>query len=277
MMKIHSFILMGLLAFASIGHCALLDHIHYSRVDKKIAYPLLSKIPLHGNEKILEIGLDDGTIALALAMKVPQGQVVGIVPSYSRFKRANDLKYKIGSKNCEFVQENPEDFSLNKKFDIAIVLNVMPWIADQKKALLNIADHLTPDGKIYIVMASKKGNPYFDQAIDQAIKRHKEDFANYKNPLHLSDLNAAKKFLMDSGFHVDKIRYELLEERFGSQQELVNWLQGWVPEYHFLREGTDYSFLLRVVDYYLAEEKVANFSQIHWDEKFIVVEASKVI
>ena len=60
------------------------------RSPKKLAFELLSKAGLRGNERVLDLGCGDGKITAKIANLVPEGWVIGIDFSPEMIKFAQE-------------------------------------------------------------------------------------------------------------------------------------------------------------------------------------------
>lgn len=257
--------------------CLCHPSIEHSQVDQKFSQFLLQEIHLKGNEKILDIGCGDGRISLELAKKVPQGKVIGVEPSPSMINKAKSLHQSTDVQNISFVQGNAETFAINQKFDIVIAIHVMHWIKDQNQALQNIYAHLAPNGKVYFMMAPSKEDLPFERALNKTIKSRQNDFANFKNPMHLYDIETYRKLMVNSGFHIDNICYTFYQEDFANKQDFANWLKQWLPHYKFLPFNKKEAFLNVLIDNYLSESTTEHKNKINWGEYIVTLEATKPI
>lgn len=251
------------------------QYIKNSQADQNFAQSLLSDIDLKGNENILDIGCGDGRITLELAKKVPKGNVIGIDPSDSMINKARKLTQNTDLDNIHFIQGNAETFAINEKFDIIVAIHVMHWIKNQKQAFHNIFDHLTSNGKVYLMMAPAKEDLPFERALKNAVALHKQDFTNFKNPMYFYDMETYRKLMVESGFHIDQICYTFHEEEFLNKQDFSNWLKQWLPHYKFLPLDKKEVFLKDLIDSYLSQSSTKHNGKIKWGEYILKVEATK--
>lgn len=245
----------------------------HNQVDKNFSNSFVQGISLKSNEKILDVGCGDGRITAQLAKQVPQGEVIGLDPSASMITFAKNFQKQEGIKNVDFLQGNAETFSLKKKFDVIIAIHVLHWLVDPEKALKNIYNHLQPGGKVYFMLAMKKGNVSLEKALRKTMNTQREDFENFEDPIHPYAIEEFRQLLLATGFQVDKLCYSLHEEEFKSKATLFKWLEQWLPHYKFLRQEKRAKFLNDVIDNYLLENVKSN--KIIWREYIMTAEATK--
>lgn len=247
----------------------------HNQADKNFSNSFVQGISLKGDEKILDVGCGDGRIAAQLAKQVPQGEVIGLDPSASMIAFAKNFQKQEGIKNVDFLQGNAENFVLKNKFDVIIAIHVLHWLVDPETALKNIYNHLQPGGKVYFMLAMKKGNLSLENALRKTMNAQRKDFENFQDPIHPYDMEELRQLLLAAGFQVDKLCYSLHEEDFKSKATLFKWLEQWLPHYKFLRKEKRAKFLNDAIDNYLLENAKSNNRKIIWREYIMTVEATK--
>ena len=77
------------------------EYAKHSSIQKSHADLLIERLPLTGNEKILDVGCGSGEITEKLASLVLKGEVVGLDPSKSMLQAARNNRI---SANLSFVE-----------------------------------------------------------------------------------------------------------------------------------------------------------------------------
>lgn len=132
---------------------------------------IIDSLPLFDGIRILEIGCGPGAAAREISNQIGTGHILAIDRSAKAIQKAiTGSKTAIETRRLSFRQVAIENFTLQTNeqlFDLAIAVRVgaldgrHPEI--EKKALLNIANALTKDGKLYI----DGGNPLREVSLDE--------------------------------------------------------------------------------------------------------------
>ncbi len=110
-----------------------------------------SYLNLNGDELVLDVATGTGSVALAIARDLPDGQVTGIDFSEGMLSQAMRKKAEWGLRNVTFTEMDMQaiDFP-DKHFDIAISAFSIFFVEDMKNQLTHIAERVKDDGKIII-------------------------------------------------------------------------------------------------------------------------------
>ena len=57
------------------------DYARQSTLQEAMAEEAISRLTLHGDERILDVGCGDGKVTAQIAARVPRGSVLGVDPS----------------------------------------------------------------------------------------------------------------------------------------------------------------------------------------------------
>ena len=122
-------------------------------VGKKIRYDILYRyetiaelIKKYSNKKKLSI-LDVGSGYGFLPFFVDKGwHVHGIDIDEERVRRANQIKHS----NAVFLKGDAEDFSIGRKFDVVLALDVIEHLDHPERCIESVSNHVKDDG-IFIV------------------------------------------------------------------------------------------------------------------------------
>jgi trans-aconitate 2-methyltransferase len=92
---------------------------------------IISSLQLEGNENILDLGCGDGGLSLQLAVKVPQGSVLGIDSSPSMISTAQKIYWP----NLTFRLKDINDLDFEGEFDLIFSNATLHWINDHSTFL----------------------------------------------------------------------------------------------------------------------------------------------
>lgn len=226
---------------------------------------LFKYLSLKEDDSILDLGCGDGKVTALLAQKVPLGKVIGIDPSDSMLEKA-----KMTYPDLYFASGRAEDFTSEELFDHIITIHVMHWVKEQEKALVNIRNHLKPNGRIHFIIApSKEGLPYY-AALQKTLAKWRAHFEGFVNPQAVYDMETYRKLLVQAGFHIYGIHYVYREVVFETEAKLKNWIKQWNPYVKHLPFDLQDTFL---------DELIQNFDAsvdpLQWGEYVLFVEAGK--
>lgn len=251
------------------------DYAHNSSVQLSHAEWLLNRLPLTGDENILDIGCGDGKITALLAKRVPQGMVIGIDPSDSMLDKAELTCRENNLPHLHFQKGSAEEFSLEQRFDHIIAIHVMHWIKEQEKALKNIKHHLSPQGHVHFILApSKEGLP-FHRALQKTVRNWEQYFVDFTNPQQVFDMETYRKLMVTSGFRIEAMHYLHHESTHANKEKLQSWVKQWQPHAKHLPDEIREDFLRELINNYLIEVGLDPeiSSPVKWEEYVLIVEA----
>lgn len=198
-----------------------------SRMQQQVSLEVIDRIEFKGDERILDIGCGDGKITAAIAAKVPQGDVVGLDLSQSMIKTAQEKFSDV--KNLSFSRADATCFNFDQKFDYVFSFFTIHWIQDQLSVLKNIKNVLKPGGNAYIVVATN-----YESDISEAVARLKnkgfwqQAIETRARLFHIKMAPVFESLLKQAGLE-SKIEIPKCSYLFDSFDELVSWLQGFLP------------------------------------------------
>ncbi|MCH9609836.1 MAG: Trans-aconitate 2-methyltransferase [Chlamydiales bacterium] len=204
-----------------------LDAKHYrkhSSLQYEVGLELLNTLDLKGSETVFDIGCGDGRTTVELAKRVPQGSVLGIDPSAAMIDLATSSFQK--ERGLTFQKASAEEFFFEEKADLILMINVLHWVRDPKKALQNISNHLKEGGQL-IILTYPKESSYL---------AFLEKTLNEERWLPYQELSASQTILSAQEYRKLLENFQLtietytLEEKIASykdSEELENYVRGW--------------------------------------------------
>jgi trans-aconitate 2-methyltransferase len=119
---------------------------------------VVSRLPLKGNERILDIGCGDGKLAAHIASLYPEISVVGIDNSSEMIDYARQHHIL---PNLRFMLMGAEDLSFNEEFDWIISISCLHWVPDHVNLLVRIRKALKPGGRTFLQFGSRDDTSLF--------------------------------------------------------------------------------------------------------------------
>ena len=197
----------------------------HASVQEKRALKILKKIPFQGNETILDIGCGDGRVTKYMAEKVPNGSVIGIDLSEGMIQQAR--KEFEDTPNLDFSIQNAENFSFAQKFDLITSFNALHWVNSHEKVVERIKASLNEHGKIFLLMASGRKNPFVNQILGQSsYKSHFQRLFDFHDRMMKVDY---EKLLLRQGFKIDELLVTDEAHKFQNVSDLQGHLLTWLP------------------------------------------------
>ncbi len=123
------------------------SYAHESALQKWVADASLATLTLAGTERALDLGCGDGKITAAIAVRLPEGSVLGIDPSADMIAFARARFPPAEHRNLTFEVGDARTLQYREAFDLIVSFNALHWVVDQAAALHGIRDALTPGGR----------------------------------------------------------------------------------------------------------------------------------
>jgi trans-aconitate 2-methyltransferase len=191
------------------------DATSYDRVSTpqvEMALPVLDRLPLRGDETVLDAGCGSGRVTMLLLERLPHGSVVAVdsAPSMVEHARAA-LEGERATVLCQSLTELVLDESVDAVFSNA----VFHWIADHERLFQRLAAALKPGG-LLVAQCGGKGNiDKFRRLADEvaAEQPYAEHMADFRGPWNYASPEDTERLLRAAGFY-----------------EIRCWLQPWPVE-----------------------------------------------
>jgi trans-aconitate 2-methyltransferase len=114
---------------------------------------VLDRLPLEGNEVVLDAGCGSGRVTEVLVERVPDGRVIGIDGSEEMVRKAREV---LGSR-ADIRHGDLEKLDLGERVDAIFSNAVFHWLKDHRNLFARLRASLAPDGRL-IAQCGGKGN-----------------------------------------------------------------------------------------------------------------------
>jgi len=160
------------------------DYSKSSSMQKKWGRELLSKLPLNGEERVLDIGCGDGALTFEIAARLPRGYVLGIdnSPEMIAFARRSYPPSLYSNLGWEVV--DARELPFESQFDVVFSNAVLHWIADHLPVLEGIRKSLKPGGRIMLEMGGRGNASEVAMALVETIT--KAEWKDYFNDFNFN-------------------------------------------------------------------------------------------
>ena len=232
------------------------DYAAHSASQRAWARELLARLPLRGDERILDVGCGDGKVTAELARAVPRGWVTGVDRSRAmiRFARANHPP--AAYPNLRFVVMDARRLRTRGFFDLVFSNAALHWVDDHQAFLRGAARCLAPGGRL-VVSCGGRGNAQAMFLAIRAVLRLKPwrgYFRGLRRPYHFHGPEDYERWLPQCGLR--PLRVELVPRQavFANRTELAGWLRTtWLPYTQRVPEVHRPDFIAAVCEHYLAQ------------------------
>lgn len=116
---------------------------------------------------ILELGCGWGSLTLFLGSKYPNSNITAVSNSATQKAFIDSEAQKRGINNIEIITKDINDFSIDKKFDRAISIEMFEHMRNYKQLLKLVSDVLKDDGKLFVHIFSHKDIAYKFEVKDE--------------------------------------------------------------------------------------------------------------
>ena len=158
----------------------------YDRVsDVQVAWarPVLDRLPLRGDETVLDAGCGSGRVTAMLVERLPHGHVIGVDSSAGMVEHA---RAALGDTAEVFVADLTE-LKLEHPVDAVFSNAVFHWIPDHRRLFSRLHDGLRPGGRLVAQCGGKGNIEAFIALVDEV--RAEAPFA-----AHLADFERTWRF-----------------------------------------------------------------------------------
>ena len=176
-----------------------------------LATPVVDLLNPIENEKILDLGCGDGT--LAVEIKKFNIKVIAVDLSKSMVKKTKE-------KNIEAYVMSATELNFNNEFDAVFSNAVLHWVKDSKIAINKINTSLKNNGRFIAEFGGYGNIKFLTDAMQKVFNNHQE-YGVFNNPWYFPSDKDYKKLLEDNGF---KVEYIELIPRPTSIDDISNWL-----------------------------------------------------
>ena len=176
-----------------------------------LAFPVIELLNPKENEKILDLGCGDGT--LAVEIEKFNAQVIAVDLSESMVAKTQE-------RGIPAYVMSATELTFKNEFDAVFSNAVLHWIKDADTSIKKIYRSLKPKGRFIAEFGGYGNIKFLTDAMQKVFNQHKE-FGTFNNPWNFPKDSDYKQLLEDNGFNIEYIE---LIPRPTKIDDISNWL-----------------------------------------------------
>lgn len=228
-------------------------YAQHSSLQEAMADEVLRNLTLAGSERILDLGCGDGRITAALAVRVPEGSVLGVDPSLSMIEFASRQFAPPQYDNLRFEQADARSLSFHGEFDLVVSFNALHWVPEQTMALQRIRRALKPSGRAVLRFVSQGERTSLEDVIEETRRQSKwsASFSGFQKPYVHFTPEQYEDLAQQCGLQVVKLQVEDKAWDFRNRDAFVAFARATFVEWtQHLPESERITFITDVLDRY---------------------------
>lgn len=240
------------------GGSHIRDYYHRTSMEQqRWGFELLDKVPLKGDERVLDLGCGDGTITAEISRRVPKGSVLGIDKSKERIRIARKHFPVEAFPNLLFEIGDARDLAFEGEFDTIFSNAVLHWINDQTSLLQRIKRSLRQGGKMFAQMGGKGNAAGILEVVEDIITSTKwlPYFKDFSVPYTFYGISEYGALLMAAGFMIRRIEEFPRTMLHQGKDGLASWISTtWRYYTERVPKGLHSAFVEEISDAYIRRQ-----------------------
>jgi len=211
--------------------------------EKEMLELTCDRAELKNGQDVLELGCGWGSLSLFMSAKFPESNFTVVSNSRTQKIYIDEQASLRGIKNLTVITANINDFKIDKLFDRVVSVEMFEHMRNYERLMDLIADHLNPDGKLFVHIFTHKHFAYKFEVLDESDWMSKYFFTGGIMPSDNLLLYFDEQFSIEQHWHVSGKHYSktseawlnnmnnhkaqilpLFEETYGKQHALKWWV-----------------------------------------------------
>jgi len=197
---------------------------------------VLDRLPLEGNEIVLDLGCGTGRITGEIAERVPRGTVIGLDRSPAMLRTAADWQRE-RAQRVPLVLADGAALPFRRAFDAVFSAATFHWVHDHPALFRSIVFALRPGGRL---VAQCGGGPNLALLFGRAARLMKEGrfapyFEEWTEPAYYADVESTKRRMSEAGFVDVEVSLEPAPTPFDSPVDFQEFIANVCVRHHVAR------------------------------------------
>ena len=185
-----------------------------------------SRAELTDGQDILELGCGWGSLSLYMAKKYPQSSITAVSNSKTQKIYIDEQAQLRGIKNLTIITVNINDFTIEKKFDRVVSVEMFEHMRNYQTLMHKIADCLKINGKLFVHIFTHKNFAYKFEVLDETDWMSKYFFTGGIMPsddllLYFNEHLSIEKHWHVSGLHYSKTSESWLQNMDKNKSQIM--------------------------------------------------------
>jgi trans-aconitate 2-methyltransferase len=167
-----------------------------------LGLPVLARLPLEGNEHVLDVGCGTGRVTERLLERLPDGSVTAIDLSFNMLQTARDYLTARFASQVAFVQGDAAALPVRQGADAIFSTATFHWVLDHPMLFKSLYAALRPGGRLVAQCGGVRNiQRVHDRCAALAIDpEFAPYFAGWTGPWHFADPEETARRLSEAGF-----------------------------------------------------------------------------
>jgi trans-aconitate 2-methyltransferase len=183
------------------------DGQSYDRISgpmESLGREVLERLPLSGEETVIDAGCGSGRITQALLARLPHGRVIAVDASQSMIEAAAERLRDDAAQNgrLRLLVADLLELELDERVDAVLSTATFHWIADHERLFSRLRELLRDGGQL-VAQCGGEGNVTTLRARVRPVRErdpYARHFADWKTPWNYADPDTTRARLLDAGF-----------------------------------------------------------------------------
>jgi trans-aconitate 2-methyltransferase len=177
------------------------DGASYDRISgtmEALGLEVLARLPLNGEETVLDAGCGSGRITQALLERLPHGRVIAVDQSPSMVAAARE---RLGP-NVDIRTMDLLELALDEPLDAILSTATFHWIADHERLFARLHAALVPGGRLVAQCGGEGNIDILRGRVGEVLARepYAQHFQDWKAPWNYAGAAQTQQRLLAAGF-----------------------------------------------------------------------------
>ena len=255
------------------------DYAANSAVQHGWAREVIARLPLRGDEHVLDVGCGDGKVTAEIARAVPRGRILGVdaSPEMIAFAQKTFPSSKIANLTFQICDARKLE-ALSGKFDLLFSNAALHWVDDHEAILRGAAAVLKPGGRL-VVSCGGKGNAhdvFLALRPEMRRERWRKFFRRMPAPYFFYAPADYRKWLPKLGLNINDLKLAPKDATYAGAEGFATWVRTtWLPYIQRLPEPMREDFIAAVTHRYLAKHPPDAEGKVHVRMVRLEIDAEK--